>query len=391
MGYIKRRRKRKSKTLHKNYTAFWTGVDGERKRKSTYTDDPSAARARLREYERDDSVWRPPGFTVAQACTLAGQVQLEKEDSEGWRRRCARVVTQHIYPIMGKDTDLNTVNIPELVDRYIKTRLGHKAPSGQPIKRATIRKELLLVRQGCDKGQLYERFFGNLRQFVPKRLSGKAAEKIGTALTVEQSNKLIEVATTHRRTWLLMGMHHGIDPKALHNIRPSDVHPQEGAHGKVYVPDTKNEHRPRKVPLTPETRWAIDYRLAHMKPGQEFVFSPKWTTQQITPCMKRWCAKVGIPRIRFKDLRHTCATFGGENGQNELVLGQYFGWSGKSEMLRKVYMHVGDEALDAVSAAMPRLRVPDMRQASPDPDRKSQHISGNAEAEQIENPLEKAG
>ena len=126
MGYIRQR------TKGGNYQAVWTDIDGKRKRRSTLTNDPVAARTRLREFERDESVWRPPAFTVAQACAYAGEVQLDKEDSEAWRRRCAKAVVQHLFPILGKDTDLNAVNIPKLVSDYIQARRAQKGPTGEP-------------------------------------------------------------------------------------------------------------------------------------------------------------------------------------------------------------------------------------------------------------------
>jgi integrase len=384
MGYIKQRKKRG------NYYAYWTGVDRERKRKSTFTNDPVAARDRLREYERNDSVWRPPGFTVAQACEYAGKVQLDKENTEVWRQRCADAVIKHLFPLLGKDTDLNAVNIPKLVSDYIDKRREHKGPGGKPISKATIRKELLILRQGCEQAQIYGEFFGNLKQFIPKHLSKKGPQR-DVRLTLDQANKLIAVATPHRRPWIVFGIHTGVDLGALHRIRPDDIDLTKGRHGFIYIADTKNEHRPRTLPLTREARWAIDVRLERMEDGDEFLFSPPWTSQQIRVSMERWCKQIEIERIRFKDLRRTTASLAGERGASELVLGKFLGHSGSSDMLRKVYLHVDENALAEVAETLPALRVPDLCQATLAPPRESQHNSGIAETEQIKNPLQITG
>jgi len=382
MGYIKQRKKRG------NYHAYWTGVDGERKRKSTSTNDPVAARERLREYERNDSVWRPPEFTVAQACEYAGQVQLDKEDSETWRRRCAKAVVQHVYPILGKDTDLNAVNIPKLVSDYIQTRRSQKGPTGEPIAKGTIRKELLIVRQGCEQGQIYEEFFGNLKQFIPKHLSKKGHQR-SVRLTLDQANRLIEVATPHRRPWLVWAIHSGVDIGATHKILKTDVDLDRGRYGVVYIPDTKNEYRPRPIPLTPESRWAVDVRM--QEPG-EYLFRPVWSSQAFSKCMARWCPRADVPvRIRWKDMRRTTASLAGERGASELVLGKFMGWSGSSEMLRKVYLHLDESAFHEMVERLPALRVPDMCQEAPVAPRESQHNSGNVEISQDANTLQNMG
>lgn len=382
MGYVKQRKK------GGNFHAYWTGVDGERKRKSTNTQDPVAARQRLREYERDDSVWRPPGFTVARACALAGEVQLDKENTEQWRRRCAKIVTQHLYRLLGKDTDLNAVNIPKLVSDYARQRLKEKGPAGKPISKANIRKELLIVRQGAEQGQIYGEFFGNLRLFVPKHLSKKGPQR-EVRLTVEQANKLLAVATPHRRPWLVWAIHSGVDIGATHKILKTDVDLTRGRYGVVYIPDSKNEHRPRTIPLTKESRWAIDERMK--KPG-ELLFTPMWDSDKFKVCMRRWCPLADIPeRIVWKDLRRTTSSLGAENGVSELILGRFLGWSGSSEMLRKVYMHLDDSVFHELVEKLPALDVPDMCQTPSEPAGELQHNSGSAEIHESDNSLQKTG
>jgi hypothetical protein len=61
------------------------------------------------------------------------------------RQRCAKAVVQHLYRLLGADTDLNAVNIPKLVGDYIRQRRKETGPGGKPIGLATIRKELLIV------------------------------------------------------------------------------------------------------------------------------------------------------------------------------------------------------------------------------------------------------
>jgi hypothetical protein len=382
MGHIRQR------TKGGNFQAIWTDIDGKRKRRSTLTNDPVAARTRLREFERDESVWRPPAFTVARACAYAGKVQLDKTDSEAWRQRCAKAVVQHIFPILGQDTDLNGVNIPKLVNDYIEARRSHKGPTGEPIAKSTIRKELLILRQGCEEGQICDEFFGNLKQIVPKHLSKKGPQR-SVRLTLDQANKLIEVATPHRRPWLVWAIHSGVDIGATHKILKTDVDLERGRYGVVYIPDTKNEYRPRPIPLTPESRWAVDVRMR--APG-EYLFRPVWSSQAFSKCMARWCPKADIPeRIRWKDLRRTTASMAGERGASELVMGKFFGWSGSSEMLKKVYLHLDESAFHEMVERLPALRVPGMCQAASVGAGESQHNSGNVEISRNANTLQNMG
>lgn len=208
-------------------------------------------------------------------------------------------------------------------------------------------------------------------------------------MTLDQANRLLAVATPHRLPWLVWAIHSGVDIGATHKILKTDVDLSKGKYGVVYVPDTKNEYRPREIPLTPDSRWAIDTRMA--EPG-EFLFAPFWSSSAFGLCMARWCPKADIPqRIRWKDLRRTTASLAGERGASELVLGKFLGHAGSSEMLKKVYLHLDDSAFHEMVEKLPRLDVPGMCQATPESPRESQRNSGNAENEEDENSLQKAG
>ena len=385
MGYIRQR------TKGGNYQAIWTDIDGKRKRRSTLTNDPIAARTRLREFERDESVWRPPAFTVAQACAYAGRSPARQRPTpKQWRRRCAKAVVQHLFPILGQGHRFERGEHPQAGERlHPSAPKPQKGPTGEPIAKATIRKELLILRQGCEEGQICDEFFGNLKQIVPKHLSKKGHQR-SVRLTLDQANKLIEVATAHRRPWLVWAIHSGVDIGATHKILKTDVDLKRGRYGVVYIPDTKNEYRPRgPIPLTPESRWAVEARM--QEPG-EHLFRPVWSSQAFSKCMARWCPKADIPeRIRWKDLRRTTASMAGERGASELVMGKFFGWSGSSEMLRKVYLHLDESAFHEMVERLPALRVPGMCQAASEHSGESQHNSGNIEISQDANTLQNMG
>jgi len=295
----------------------------------------------------------------------------------------------YLLPLLGADTDLNAVVIPELVDEYLRVRRRKITPAGTPTSDGSIRKELLIVRQGSKRGQRYKKFFGDLDEFIPETL--QAGYKPRSArLTIEQARQLLEVATPHRRDWLLWALHTGLDPAPTHRITREHFDLELGANGVVYAPDRKNEYREdRPIPLTTEVRQMVDRRFADDR--TEYLFRPVWTPQQFRPCMERWCKRAGIEqRIRWKDLRRTHASFMGDGGAAPAVIGKLLGHAPGSKVTDQVYMHAELAAREEAISTLPSL-VPDLCQATVVQLRKDKESSDESGGDESDNPTENAG
>jgi integrase len=67
--------------------------------------------------------------------------------------------------------------------------------------------------------------------------------------------------------------------------------------------------------------------------------------------LRRKLAEAGLPRVRFHDLRHTCATLRLENGIHERVIMEQLGHSQISLTLN-TYSHVRPAMLSAAASAL---------------------------------------
>jgi hypothetical protein len=344
----------------------------DRRRKSTYTTDEAQAWIRLAGYCTEASLRGPEHkpFTLQDAAISAGQKQLDKHVSEAWRERCIGIVEDHLYRLIGSDFDLNSENIPRMADEYIRARRKEQTPSGRPPKYSNIRKELLIIQQGCRRSRDYGEFTGALAHIVPEWLEQmvkvEAAESdIGLALSPTMYLNLLRVATPWRRPWVVWARNMGIDIGPTHGIRKDDIDWSVGPYGGAPVPDYKNHYRPRFVPFNHDARVAVDIRM--QEPG-ELLFEPMWSSQAFSKCMDRWCPKAGIPkRIRWKDLsRYTMISELGNVGAPQNHVASLVGHSGKSQMIERVYQQLNPEALAETVNTMPTMFGPSrVRQYQP--------------------------
>ncbi|MBW2719108.1 MAG: tyrosine-type recombinase/integrase [Deltaproteobacteria bacterium] len=333
------------------YWGAWRDDDGGSHRESLGTSNLKAAKARLAKREFAGSVQRVEPFTVQDALMLAGQVQVAKGNTQEWRDRCALIAEQHLLPILGADTDLNAVNIPELVDMYARTRRGQLTPKGKPPADANTRKELLIVRQGAAKGKVYKDFFGEPSELVPSTLTESPPRDVW--LTPTRFADLQAKVTPHRRDWTGFAVHTGIDIGPIHRIhKERDIDFTQGEYGAVHIRDTKTRHRDRWVPLSADARDIVDRR---MQTPHEMLFWPVWTSSQFRESMLRWCPKAGLDeRIIWKDLRRTFCSWMCQAGVPMHHVIRLMG-HGSSQMVERVYMHLAPETFEQAIARLPRV------------------------------------
>jgi len=333
----------------------------DRRRKSAYTSDEAQAWLELARYCAEASLRGPEHkpFTLHDAALSAGQKQLDKRVSKAWRERCIGIVEDHLYRLIGADFDLNNENIPRMADDYIRARRKERTPAGTPTKYSNIRKEMLIIQQGCRRSRDYGEFTGPLAHIVPdwleQMVKAEAAESnIGFALSQIMYFNLLRVATPWRRPWIVFARNMGIDIGPTHRIPKDEIDWDMGPYGGVHVPDFKNHYRPRPVPFNHDARVAVDIRM--QEPG-ELLFEPMWNSQAFRVCMDRWCPKADIPRrIRWKDLsRHTMISELGNVGAPRNHTAKLVGHSGNSQMIEKVYQHLDPEALAQTVNTMPTM------------------------------------
>jgi hypothetical protein len=351
----------------------WYTGRTERHRRSSYTTDEAQAWQQLAEYQSERSVrLAEPPFTLADAAMFAGRRQRAKNNSRRWRDRCAQIVDAHLFRIIGPDFDLNNGDIADMSERYMLQRRKELAPSGRVISYANIRKELLVIYQGCRKARDHGKFKGALALILPENLDDliameKARRKKETEFRPTEAlfKALLEQATAWRRPWLQFGKNTGLDHGPVHRIRKSEILWDVGPYGAVPAyDDFKTPDRPRIVPLNADARWAVDQRMK--EPG-EFLFEPTWSSQAFAACMKRWCPKAGIPkRICWKDLRHWFVSSLGNVGAPQNHVAALVGHSSDSRLIEKVYQHLDPEALAATVNTMPTIVSPSkVRQDTP--------------------------
>jgi integrase len=197
-------------------------------------------------------------------------------------------------------------------------------------------------------------------------------------LTVEQADQLLAAARGHRMEPLfVLAVHLGMRQGELTGLSWSDidwerscVHIRRAVQthgGKLILGDTKTPASKRTLPLTPAL---LDILRGHYRRQQEralkrgkrlgsgdLIVASRLGTPidgaLVRRAFKRLLTRAGLPDMRFHDLRHSCASFLGEQGIADRTIMHMLGHTTRGMTDR--YTHVQDESKQAAVIALDQL------------------------------------
>jgi integrase len=320
--------------LYKRGRTWWGDyrtASNIRVRESLKTADREVARTRLRDAELGLGSGQPEA-TAAKALAVAIDEMMATKRSvtaESYRHHSTNLLL-----ILGYDRDINSLGRADIV-AYVNARLE------AGIKRHTIQKELVVLRQALKEARTRGSYDGSLEivpafkpEYEPKR----------RWLTVEEFNRLLAAVHPYRRTWLMIQVYTGAELSAMRRLAWSHV---DLVNEVIQVPGTKNSARYRAaVPLHP----ALKKHLRGLNQDEPLLLP--WP--QVHADLRAACDRAGIrPRATTHDLRRTFGSWLVQAGVDILHVARLMGNS--PTMVAKVYGQTTDKAYADAIKKLPRL------------------------------------
>jgi integrase len=292
-------------------------------------------------------------------------VRLKRANTYRGRRS---IVRRHLIPALGH------IKLQKLTAEHIQAFLAQKQGQLKPSVIVLIRSVLSSALENAVKWELVTRNVARLVE-VPK-----AERYEGQILTVEQAQKLLEVArAAHQEALLLLAVTTGIREGELAALRWTDLDWEKGVlqirrnltwvSGMGYVEnEPKSKAGRRKIVLSNAALEALKEHRARQEEarvkmgdrwqGRGLVFcglhGGYFSPNRIWRLLKKLLRQAGLPDVRFHDLRHGAATVLIAAGVDLKVVSELLGHSSVA-ITADIYAHVLPEQQQVVVKKMDDL------------------------------------
>ena len=323
------------------YGSYYT-IDGRRKQVCLRTKDRTAARARLRQLEREAVVaadrapdeGRPyPLLTALEDFLAEARHELSAATIRMYTQKA-----RHLLRVLGQDADARTLR-REQVAGYIAQRREDGAHQG------TIYKELVTLRRCLTAAVEAGRSTLEPQSVIP-RLRNRY-EPRSRFLTEAQFVALWEQLPAHRAWWLAVATFTGARRSEVERLVVEEHVDLDG--GWLRIPGTKTERSARMIPLN-------DFLLqlfAQHAPERGPLVRP-WPN--VNRDLAAACVRAEVPRVSPNDLRRTFASWLKQRGEDSLVVARLLGHK-STAMVERVYGHLGDEQYRQAVERLPKPPV----------------------------------
>jgi len=222
--------------------------------------------------------------------------------------------------------------------------LGYVAARREEGAGEIVRKELHSVLRPAlklaRKGELFDRdplqVIPDLDSLAkPRERWLSPGEVLGIALY------LVGQRMPHRAAAMAFAVAVGCDPSALPRACRKDV--RDDYHG-AQVHGTKRKTRERFAPTPmPEQRALLQWALQHAKPAKDGALFGTWANA--TRDLGAACDAIGVPRCCLNDLRRTYATWLGQAGIPDELIGQAMGHAPATTLAKHYRKRTADELM----------------------------------------------
>ena len=170
-------------------------------------------------------------------------------------------------------------------------------------------------------------------------------------ITVEQADKLLEVAPLHLKPAIAFSLATGLRISNAIQIEWSQID-EENCHAWIHADQAKAK-KPIAIPLN-DTAMEILKTQKGKHPSRVFTYRGKPFKRPDTKTWRKCLADAGIENFRWHDLRHTWASWHVQNGTSLPVLKELGGWSSYTMVER--YAHLSGDRLKSAAKKVDPLK-----------------------------------
>lgn len=210
-----------------------------------------------------------------------------------------------------KDTRLSKIS-PGLIDDYKLKRVDEVKPASVNRELACLKFMFSLAKKWdyADRNPVRE-----VKLFRERKIDMRILDK-------EEISRLIEASNTHLKPIIIIALNTGMRKGEILNLCWRDIDFDKLF---IFVKETKSDI-PRKIPMNS----FVMQTLKGIKRESEFVFynlDTKKRIKNVKSSFKTACRKIGVPNLRFHDLRHTAATYMVTGGVDLVTVSEILGHS----------------------------------------------------------------
>jgi len=313
-------------------------ADGVIQRKSTKQRDKTAARAVLREFERQAT---DPRYAAANATSVHDALErmienrIQRGRADG-TLHMYRVKAGHVRRVFGADTPLSRIDAKK-IDGYLATRLAEGAA------RTTIGKELTTIRAMLKVARRRGEFTGDIAAIMPDGWSLEYRPR-QRFLTEPEAQALLAELVSDRQAHVAFILATGARWSESMRARAKDIRLDMG---KVKLHGTKTIGADREVPIV-AFGWPLLRRVVDLRGTEKGLLFRRWIN--VRRDLATACKNAKIADVSPNDLRRTPSTWLRQMGVPPSEIAPFLGHV-DSRMVERVYGRIPVDALGAVLRA----------------------------------------
>ncbi len=269
-------------------------------------------------------------------------------------------ITRHLIPYFEEVCPVLEELRPIMVQNYTRFKLkgGRMDEQSGGLSLVSVRKHLAILRQALDEAVMLEYLEHNPAASVrlPKRLKGTVAPRT-VFLTAEEAQRLLDGIAEHPVCpAVALALLYGLRRSEVLGLRWDAIDFEAGTitichtvvkNLTVQESDTtKTENSRRTFQMLPEVRTMLEQLRERAPKGSQYLFCHEdgsvWRPDCLTRTFQRQLQRVGLPQMRFHDLRHSTASILFDRGW---ALEDVKNWLGHAdiETTMNVYAHATEE------------------------------------------------
>lgn len=265
---------------------------------------------------------------------------------------------RHIIPYFDEVCPVLENLKPVMIQNYTRFKLKGGRMDGKDggLSLVSVRKHLAILRQALDEAVMLEYLDHNPAASVRLQKRSKATVTPRTVfLTSEQAQRLLNGIAGHRiYPAVTLALLYGLRRSEVLGLRWEAIDFQADTITICHTvvknltiqesDTTKTENSRRTFQLLPEVRTMLEELKAKSPKGSQYLFCREdgsvWRPDSLTRTFQRQLARLGLPIMRFHDLRHSTASILFDRGWS---LEDVKNWLGHAdiETTSNIYLHYG--------------------------------------------------